>query len=266
MTGRATRHAEDSRPRTGLFTTARRRSRWTLLAFVAGCGSPALPGDSGSETGGGSTTASSTSGQSSTTNASTGAVDPESSGATSSSSLESSSGIGSDSGSTGQACDPRLCDIECPDVCGATISCDVIIQCGCDCPNHCDIEEVAADLADQSQTMPEDCGVVTPNDDLAMWEAVRTCAVDRSTNGVAFTAIFHLVGIDSTYRDAFVGEVGRGSYTISALSQHSSIPGVTTVYRRFCSALAEAQGCDLGVDDACIDCVDATDDEPICGP
>ena len=266
MNDRATRHAENSHPATGVSDAARRVRGWAVVAFVTGCGAPALPSDAAPETGTGSTTASSTSGQTSIANSATSAVDPESSGTTSNASSGSSSGVASDSGSTGQACDPRWCDIQCPDVCEATISCDVIVQCGCDCPNHCDIEEVAAGLADQSDTMPEDCGVVTPNDDLSMWEALRACVIDNSANEVAFKAVFHLVGIDSTYSDAFVGRAGGGTYTISALSQHHSIPGVTTVYQRICSALAEVQGCAVGFDDECIECVDATDEEPICGP
>lgn len=235
-----------------------------LILVVLPCVSTACVAtrDLGGDSGGSSDTQSDT-GEDGTQSTSTSPTDDA--GETDGSGTSSGSGSGSDS----DDCSPaELCDsLTCPEECTEAVECsEFIIQCRCECPSSCDIEDTACEVAEQSKTAAVECGVVTLDDDLATWQAAHACVLDNASTSTAFKVVFQEQGIDTLPLTAYVGGVGLVYALVELRQDLGEVPGVTTVRQASCSALTERPDCTVGPGQHCILCEDSEQEAPACGP
>lgn len=138
----------------------------------------------------------------------------------------------------------------------------------CDDIGPCDLPfaDLVAMHAEQSKDAPvDDCGHVTLEDPIELWQVAHDCAVEHADADIGFTVIAEGQSIDSIVEVAFVGLQGE-TYGTTRFDSDSGGVDSTTRYQTGGTGLVAAPGCTLEVGDLCLQMVDPGETIQICPP
>ncbi len=138
-------------------------------------------------------------------------------------------------------------------------------ECACACSPiaSCSgpVEPYVDAWAASSAVEPVACGVVGADDTVETWNAARQCAVVNAGRGIPFTVVFGRP-VDGASQAAFAAREADGFEIVEYGADERG--GAFTLARRTCGALDLVAGCDFGVGEPCLECVDAGGGETIC--
>lgn len=126
-------------------------------------------------------------------------------------------------------------------------------------PGDCDPWQLICDHTGGMQAAM-DCGIVTPNDDVAAWQAAHQCAIDAVAATSAFKVMGQSYGIDSLLSDAY-GAIEGIVYGPVWLS-HDSLGPYAEI--RNCMAIFAEPNCSVEVGNLCLGCIEPSEETLLC--
>lgn len=125
----------------------------------------------------------------------------------------------------------------------------------------CDPDELIGHYADGDEP-PIDCGHLTIDDGLDAWVAGHECALSSVSISHAFTLVAERQGIDSRPANAWGGTVDPCFGTAYIWwDDYNNIP---VAIRYDCETIAAEPGCEVAVDELCLECVGQGDGIDLC--
>jgi hypothetical protein len=129
-------------------------------------------------------------------------------------------------------------------------------------PGDCAFEPAIDAALETSTREPIDCGAVTLDDDVALWQDARDCARDSTLDQVSYKVLWQYDDAGTLRDAAFASEVGE-VYAIYRFDDDAA-EGTTSITRITCTGISTPNDCAVMPGEICIFCIEPSEPAELC--